>query len=147
MHPKFNDISRCRKRGFTILELLVVIAVIGLLIGMVAPSAMRQLGTAKNKVAAQSVARLVEVLDLYKLDVGTYPTTEQGLKALIAKPEGISGWDGPYLKPAKVPMDPWSKPFQYRSPSQRPDHAFDIFSYGEKGETANENEASLIINE
>jgi general secretion pathway protein G len=138
---------RNRWAGFTILELLVVLSIIGLLVGMVAPSALRQLGSAKNKVAAQSISRLVEVLDIYKLDVGAYPTTEQGLNALITKPEGISGWEGPYLKPAKLPLDPWNRPFQYVSPSSRADHGFDLFSYGEKGQPGGTGESATIKNE
>ncbi len=136
-----------RQRGFTILELLVVLAIMGLLIGMVAPYAMRQLGSAKNMIAAQSIARITEVLDIYKLDVGTYPTTEQGLAALISAPAGVRGWDGPYLKPAKIPLDPWGKPFYYRSPSHRQDHEFDVYSYGEKGEVDGSEEAIKLINE
>jgi len=135
------------QRGFTILELLVVLAIMGLLIGMVAPYAMRQLGSAKNRIAEQSIARIAETLDIYKLDVGTYPTTEQGLEALITAPIGVRGWGGPYLKPAKIPLDPWGKPFYYRSPSQRPEHGFDVYSYGEKGQMDGSEESIRLINE
>src|SRR6202140_445544 len=116
--------------GFTLLELLVVLAILGLLIGLVAPAALRQLGSAKEKIAHQSIERLASVLDIYKLDVGTYPTTDQGLQALITKPQGVPRWSGPYLKGDKLPEDPWGRPFQYRSPSQRPDHEFDLYSLG-----------------
>ena len=102
------------------LELLVVLAILGLLIGLVAPAALRQLGSAKEKIAHQSIERLAGVLDIYKLDVGTYPSTDQGLQALIAQPSGVTHWNGPYLKGEKVPEDPWGRPFIYRSPSQRP---------------------------
>src|ERR1700756_970010 len=87
-----------RQRGFTLLELLVVLAILGLLIGLVAPAALRQLGSAKEKIAHQSIERRASVLDIYKLDVGTYPTTEQGLEALLVRPEGVEHWSGPYLK-------------------------------------------------
>lgn len=136
-----------RRAGFTILELLVVLSIIGLLVGMVAPSAMRQLGSAKNKIAEQSIVRVVEALDIYKLDVGKYPTAEQGLNALVTEPQGVVGWAGPYLKPARVPLDPWNKPFHYKVPSQRPDHDFDLFSYGEKGEPEEAGTPAQIINE
>ena len=93
-----DRIVRRQQLGFTLLELLVVLAILGLLIGLVAPAALRQLGSAKEKIAHQSIERLAGVLDIYKLDLGTYPTTEQGLMALIERPSGQSRWNGPYLK-------------------------------------------------
>src|SRR5579862_3128314 len=89
--------------GYTLLELLVVLAILGLLVGLVAPAALRQLGSAKEKIAHQSIERLASVLDIYKLDVGTYPSTEQGLQALVSRPQGVEHWSGPYLKGTKVP--------------------------------------------
>jgi len=123
-----------REAGFTLLEILVVLAILGLLIGLVAPAALRQLGGAKNSVAHQSIERLGSVLDLYSLDVGGYPTTEQGLKALVAKPGGVVNWNGPYLKGDTVPLDPWNRAYQYRSPSARPGHAYDLCSPGANGD-------------
>src|SRR5262249_60364298 len=105
-----RDAERKAERGFTLLELLVVLAILGLLIGLVAPAALRQLGSAKEKIAHQSIERLVSVLDLYKLDVGSYPTTDQGLQALIARPTGVALWSGPYLKGDKLPEEPWGHP-------------------------------------
>src|SRR5581483_3621031 len=87
-----------RERGFTLLELLVVLAILGLLIGLVAPAAIRQLGSAKHKVAEQTIARLASFLDLYRVDVGSYPSTEQGLAALLEAPAGVANWNGPYVK-------------------------------------------------
>jgi general secretion pathway protein G len=138
---------RTRQRGFTLLELLVVLAILGLLIGLVAPAALRQLGSAKEKIAHQSIERLAGVLDIYKLDVGTYPSTEQGLQALITKPSGVARWNGPYLKGEKVPEDPWGRPFVYRSPSQRPGHEYDLLSLGPTGQPGGSGQAAAIVNE
>lgn len=120
--------------GFTILEILVVITIIGLLIGLVAPAALRQLGGARVSVAKQSIERLSTVLDLYNLDMGSYPSTEQGLVALVRKPSGTSNWNGPYLKGDAIPLDPWSHPYTYRSPSERPGHDYDLCSNGASGD-------------
>jgi len=140
-----GDKARQRERGFTLLELLVVLAILGLLIGLVAPAALRQLGSAKEKIAHQSIERLASVLDIYKLDVGVYPTTDQGLQALIAKPQGVTRWSGPYVKGDKVPEDPWGRPFQYRSPSQRPGHEFDLYSLGPGGQSGGSGDAAAVI--
>ncbi len=129
-----RDTQRCRESGFTLLELLVVVAVLGLLIGLVAPAALHQLGSAKEKIAHQSIERLESVLDMYKLDVGSYPTSDQGLQALITRPQGVTSWSGPYLKGDKLPQDPWGRPFLYRSPSQRPGRDYDLYSLGPTGQ-------------
>lgn len=116
--------------GFTLLEILVVVAILGLLIGLVAPAVLRQLGGARVSIARQSVERIGSVLDLYKLDVGSYPTTEQGLQALVTQPADVSTWNGPYLKGEGIPQDPWNRPYVYREPSSRPGHEYDLCSRG-----------------
>jgi general secretion pathway protein G len=130
-------------RGFTLLELLVVIVILGLLIGLVAPAALRQLGSARASVAREAIQRLESVLDLYKLDVGDYPSTEQGLQALIERPSDVATWNGPYLKGSQSPLDPWNHPFQYHNPSTRSGHDYDLCSGGPPGGTAGQN---LICN-
>jgi len=119
-------------RGFTLLELLVVIAILGLLIGLVAPAALRQLGNARTSVAKQSIERIASVLDMYKLDVGSYPSSDQNLRALVERPTDVPNWSGPYVK-GSVPVDPWNHPYVYRNPSVRSGHEFDLCSEGPSG--------------
>lgn len=123
-----------RDAGFTLLEILVVIAILGLLIGLVAPAALRQLGSARASVARQSIERLTSVLDLYKLDVGSYPSTTDGLDALLEKPTDVSGWNGPYLKGSQKPLDPWNHAYVYRFPSSRNGRDYDLCSHGPSGD-------------
>src|SRR6201999_2101945 len=103
-----------------------VIVILGLLIGLVAPAVLRQLGSAKDQIARQSIGRLASVLDLYKLDAGAYPSTPDGLQALITKPNDVSTWAGPYLQRNDAPLDPWGHPFIYQSPSTRPNLDYDL---------------------
>jgi general secretion pathway protein G len=119
--------------GFTLLEILVVIVILGLLIGLVAPAVLRQLGGARVSLAHQSIARLGSVLDMYKLQVGSYPTTDQGLQALVQAPAGVSNWNGPYLQSDHLPVDPWNHPYVYRDPSDRAGHDYDLCSAGPNG--------------
>jgi general secretion pathway protein G len=142
-----TTIRRRLDGGFTLLELLVVLAILGLLIGLVAPAMIHQLGSAKEKIAHQSIERLGSVLDMYRLDVGTYPTTAQGLQGLITQPAGVGRWNGPYLKGTQVPQDPWGRAFVYQQPSQRPGHDYDLYSLGPSGQTAGIGDPATIANE
>lgn len=100
--------------GFTLIELLVVLAILALLAGLVGPRVLGQLGGAKSKTASVQIADLDKALELFKLDVGRFPSTEEGLQSLAAKPASVaSGWNGPYLK-GGVPSDPWGRPYQYK---------------------------------
>ena len=107
-----------QRRGLRLIELLVVIAIIGMLVALVAPSALQQLGRAKHKIAQQSITRISGLLDMYRLDVGSYPSTQQGLTALAKQPAGAQNWSGPYIQDAQGLVDPWGNPYQYRAPSQ-----------------------------
>jgi general secretion pathway protein G len=135
------------ERGFTLLELLVVLVILGLLIGLVGPAVLHQLGSAKERIAHQSIERLGGVLDMYKLDVGSYPSTEQGLEALLKEPTGVAHWNGPYLNPTKLPEDPWGHPFAYRNPSERSGHDYDLYSLGPTGQPGGTGNNAPIYNE
>jgi general secretion pathway protein G len=117
-------------KGFTLLELLVVIVIIGLLAGYVAPRYFSQVGRSEVQVARAQIDSLEKALDQYRLDVRRYPSAEQGLDALVAAPQGEAGWSGPYLKKA-VPADPWGRAYVYRVPGAKGD--FDLFSLGKDG--------------
>jgi general secretion pathway protein G len=116
--------------GFTLLELLVVIVIIGLLAGYVAPRYFAQVGKSEVQVARAQIDALEKSLDQYRLDTRRYPSAEQGLAALVSRPANEPLWNGPYLKKA-VPNDPWGHPYVYRSPGQKGE--FDLFSYGRDG--------------
>ncbi len=123
--PRFS-----RNAGFTLLELLVVLVILGLLAGYVAPKYFAQVGKSEVKTAKAQIDALEKALDQYRIDTSRYPSTEQGLAALNAKPADEARWDGPYLKKA-VPNDPWGKPYQYRAPGEHGE--IDLFSYGRDG--------------
>lgn len=120
-----------RLRGFTLLELLVVLVILGLLAGYVAPKYFAQVGKSEVKTARAQIEGFEKALDQYRIDVGHYPSSEQGLAALNTKPADEARWDGPYLKKA-LPNDPWGKPYQYRMPGEHGE--VDIFSYGRDGQ-------------
>src|SRR5512139_3257628 len=120
------------RRGFTLLELLVVMVIIGLLAGYVGPKYFSQIGKSEIKVARAQIDALEKALDQYRLDTGHYPAMEQGLAALVTRPGNEPKWDGPYLKKA-VPGDPWGNPYVYRYPGEHGD--FDLLSYGKDGQS------------
>jgi general secretion pathway protein G len=147
MNKKFasnHPVKRaCKVRGFTLLELLVVLVILGLLVGYVAPRFFGQVGKSEVKVATAQIRALEDALDQYRLDVGRYPTTEQGLAALNTQPTGEARWQGPYLKKA-VPNDPWGNPYQYRSPGEHGE--LDLYSLGKDGQPGGTGEAADITN-
>jgi general secretion pathway protein G len=121
--------------GFTLIELLVVMVIIGLLAALVGPRFIRQEEKAKIKAAKAQIELLGTALDTFRLDVGRYPSTQEGLEALRIKPGGLERWDGPYLK-KDLPLDPWGKAYAYKSPGEH--GAFDIVSYGADGAAGGE---------
>ena len=124
--------TRSRRSGFTLIEIMVVLVIIGLLMGIVAPRFIHQEEIAKVKAAAIQIATLGTALDTFRLGVGRYPTTQEGLAALNQRPSGLDRWDGPYLQKKDVPQDPWNRPYYYRSPGEggRP---YDLYTYGADG--------------
>jgi general secretion pathway protein G len=122
-------------RGFTLIELMLVIVIIGVLAAMVIPSFAGRAERARLTAAKTDItARLGTALDLYEQDTGAYPTTSEGLKALIKAPEGITGWHGPYLKGGEdVPLDPWGRPYVYKCPGSQNETSYDLMSYGRDG--------------
>ena len=130
--------------GFTLLELLVVMVIIGLLAGFVAPRYFAQVGKSQVKVAHAQIDALDKALDQFRLDLGRYPTTEEGLQVLLVQPSGEQNWAGPYLKKG-VPMDPWGRPYVYQQPGTHSGD-FDLFSYGKDGRAGGTGEDADVTN-
>jgi general secretion pathway protein G len=133
--------TRPAAHGFTLLELLVVMVIIGLLAGLVAPRYFDQVGKSNIKVARAQMDSLEKALDQFRLDVGRYPSTEQGLAALTVKPQNLEKWAGPYLKRA-VPPDPWGTPYVYKSPGDHGD--FDLLSLGSDAQPGGNGESADV---
>ena len=129
--------------GFTLLELLVVVVIIGLLAGFVAPRYFGQVGKSEVNVAKAQLDALEKALDQFRLDTGHYPNAEIGLKALSERPTNVPKWNGPYLRKA-IPLDPWGKPYVYRVPGEKGD--FDLISYGKDGQPGGSGENADITN-
>jgi general secretion pathway protein G len=123
-----------RDEGYTLIELLVVLGILGLLAAVATPGYMHYLESGRVKTARTEIANIGVGLDLYKADIGRYPTTEEGLAALITAPESEANWDGPYLKKRGGIVDPWGKPYRYKAPGDHDD--FDLYSYGPSEDTS-----------
>lgn len=144
MRNKVNPHSpRRRAAGLTLIEILVVLAIITMLAGLVGPTVLNQLGGAKSKTARVQIKDLEQAVEMYKLDVGRYPSSSEGLNALVEKPGNADGWNGPYLK-SGVPLDPWKAEYFYTNPGERAE--IDIYSLGQDGAEGGDGEDADVGN-
>lgn len=129
--------------GFTLLEILVVLVILGMLASLVGPQVFKQLSGSKTKAAQLQIQELSAALDLYRLEVGRYPTTQQGLDALIVQPRNVDQWNGPYLKKSVIRKDPWGNDYQYRYPGQHGE--YDLWSHGADGREGGDGEDRDVL--
>lgn len=130
-------------RGFTLIELLVVLIILGLLVGIVLPNVIGQVGSSKSKAARVQIEELGAALDIFRLETGRYPTSQEGLRALVEQPGDLPDWNGPYLKKRSVPGDPWDQPYHYRSPGQHGE--YDLYTLGRDGVEGGEGEDADVV--
>jgi general secretion pathway protein G len=135
--------TRRHQAAFTLIELLVVLVILGLLAGLVGPRVLKYLGTAKTDTAQLQIEDLIASIELYHLEVGRFPSTEEGLDALVQKPAGANNWNGPYIKKKNLPTDPWGTPYHYVFPGEN--GVFDIYSLGQDKATGGDGEAADIV--
>jgi general secretion pathway protein G len=140
-----RNFQRAGDAGFTLVELLVVLVILVLLASFVGPRVVGYLGSSKSKAAKVQIESLASAMELYRLDIGRYPSTAEGLRALVVAPAGVNNWSGPYLNKRDVPLDPWGSPFRYASPGQQGD-PFDILSLGADNKPGGTGENADISN-
>jgi general secretion pathway protein G len=135
--------DRSRERGFSLIELIIVLVILGLLAGIVGPQVYRKLATGKEQIAKIQIKELESALQLFSFDVGRYPNSNEGLEALLRNPGNMEAWKGPYLQKSELPKDPWGKPYLYRAPGQHGD--YDLYSCGPDGVEGGDGENADIV--
>jgi general secretion pathway protein G len=140
---EMNRDRRVAQKGFTLLELLVVLVILGMLASLAGPRVMKYIGGAKSDTARLQIEEFGAALDLYKLETGRYPDTQEGLQALVEAPPSVSNWNGPYLKKNSIPKDPWGFEYHWVSPGEH--GAFDIFSLGADNREGGDGEDKDIV--
>ncbi len=135
---------KSREDGFTLVELLVVMVILGLLVGIVGPRVINYLSTAKTDTSRLQISQMGAALDLFMIDVGRYPNQSEGLEALVVEPSGVDFWNGPYLSSDTVPLDPWGNEYGYNIPGDT--KPFDLYSLGADGTEGGEDENSDVHN-
>lgn len=136
--------ERSKPNGYTLVELLVVLAILGLLVALAAPRVIKYLGGAKTDTARIQIEKLGGVLDLYRLEIGRYPTEQEGLEALVERPPQVDAWNGPYLKNRQSLIDPWGTPYAYRSPGEHGE--YDLYTLGADGKDGGDGEDQDLTN-
>lgn len=143
--PITNRLRASHEDGYTLLELLVVLAILGFLVAIATPQVVKYLSSSKVQTAHTAVASISSALDLFRLDVGRYPSTDEGLNALINSPQGVDIWNGPYIKRMVETVDPWGNPYHYLQPGKHGE--FDLFSYGpDESDESDPNKTPSITN-
>lgn len=136
------DVKPSSNKGFTLVEILVVLVIIGLIASLVGPRLFPKLGKGKQSAAKAQIELLGQALDQFRLDIGRYPTTQEGLSALVVNPGGLDQWEGPYLK-KDLPKDPWDRPYVYQCPGTHGE--YDLYSYGRDGALGGEGEDKDVV--
>ncbi|MCB1379285.1 MAG: type II secretion system major pseudopilin GspG [Alphaproteobacteria bacterium] len=144
LHQRRKKLGKPGEAGFTLVELLVVLVILVLLASIIGPRVIGYLGSSRTKTAQVQIESLVTSIELFHIDVGRYPTTAEGLNALVKQPGSVPGWNGPYISKGTIPLDPWGRPYAYQIPGKK--GAFDLVSYGRDGKEGGSDEDADVSN-